>query len=173
MDIEIPDNEDAACDLDVLMSNLASRGEYVNAGVVSGAARRLRADAEEIARLESQLAASEAALASRQDAYDRLEVAIDESERKRERLGNSLAASEDAMAELQTEKCVLETQLEEERAARAEAERLAVWAVRNARVEMNPFDGCPYTEWPEQTWRDGDSDAGILAALRQAEETTR
>jgi|JI10StandDraft_1071094.scaffolds.fasta_scaffold736409_1 predicted nucleic acid-binding Zn-ribbon protein len=59
MDIEIPDNEDAACDLDVLMSNLASRGEYTNAGVVSGAARRLRADAEEIARLEARLAEAE------------------------------------------------------------------------------------------------------------------
>jgi septal ring factor EnvC (AmiA/AmiB activator) len=172
MDIEIPDNEDAACDLDVLMSNLASRGEYVNAGVVSGAARRLRADAEEIARLESQLAASEAALASRQDAYDRLEVAIDESERKRERLGNSLAASEDAMAELQTEKCVLETQLEEERAARAEAERLAVFAAGPGTTAFKyQFDVWKHGE-RTQFPHDG-TDAGILAALRQAEETTR
>jgi hypothetical protein len=56
MDIEIPDNEDAACVLDLLCSTLAGRGQYTAAEDCIGAARRLRADAEEIARLEAELA---------------------------------------------------------------------------------------------------------------------
>jgi len=56
MDIEIPDNEDAARVLDVLCSTLARQGQYAGAEGCIGAALRLRADAEEIARLEAELA---------------------------------------------------------------------------------------------------------------------
>jgi|688.fasta_scaffold759416_2 hypothetical protein len=56
MDIEIPDNEDAARVLDVLCSTLARQGQYAGAEGCIGAALRLRADAEEIARLEAEIA---------------------------------------------------------------------------------------------------------------------
>jgi hypothetical protein len=56
MEIEIPDNEDAACDLGDVEIMLARKGHYDSAGMVSGAIRRLRADAEEIERLEAELA---------------------------------------------------------------------------------------------------------------------
>lgn len=54
-DIEIPDNEEAACDLDKIEAHFVSRGRYPDAEFVAGAARRLRADAEEIARLEAKV----------------------------------------------------------------------------------------------------------------------
>ena len=53
-DIEIPDNEDAACDLDKIESYCAIRGLYDQAEKASGSARRLRADAEKIARLTAE-----------------------------------------------------------------------------------------------------------------------
>lgn len=51
MDIEITDAEDAACDMGQLSSYFGRRGQYEEAAMVDGAARRLRADAEDIARL--------------------------------------------------------------------------------------------------------------------------
>ena len=61
-DIEIPDNEEAACDLDKIEAHFVSRGRYPDAEFVAGAARRLRADAEEIARLEAKCAEQQRAL---------------------------------------------------------------------------------------------------------------
>lgn len=55
MDIEIPDHEDAACALDKLETIFASRGDYDIAGFMSDASRRIRADAEEIARLQKAI----------------------------------------------------------------------------------------------------------------------
>lgn len=54
-DIEIPDNEDAACLLDDVLTTLAKRWMFDAADKVALAARRLRADAEEIARLEAKV----------------------------------------------------------------------------------------------------------------------
>lgn len=54
MDIEIPDNEDAACDMDQLESYFARRGQYEEAAMVNGAARRLRADDDEKRRMDAE-----------------------------------------------------------------------------------------------------------------------
>lgn len=56
MDIEIPDNEDAACDMDQLESYFARRGQYEEAAMVNGAARRLRADDDEKRRMAAEIA---------------------------------------------------------------------------------------------------------------------
>lgn len=54
-EIEIPDNEDAAGDMDLAELNMARKGAYDWAAACSGAARRLRADADEIARLSARV----------------------------------------------------------------------------------------------------------------------
>lgn len=55
MDIEIPDAEDAACDMGQLSSYFARRGQYEEAAMVDGAARRMRADAAELATLRARV----------------------------------------------------------------------------------------------------------------------
>ncbi len=92
-----------------------------------------------IVRLESQLAASEAKCA--------------EYEAGRRR---ALSMADEAVTKAET----FERERDEARTARAEAERLAVWAVENGAFYWNTpgiLLGCDGTP------------AGILAALRQAE----
>lgn len=61
-EIEIPYNEDAACDLDDAVAYCSISEGYQYAEKLAGAARRLRADAEEIARLEAKCAEQQRAL---------------------------------------------------------------------------------------------------------------
>lgn len=53
-EIEVPDREDAACEIDNLPAQLARIGWYEAASAVEGAARRIRLDDDEIARLTAE-----------------------------------------------------------------------------------------------------------------------
>jgi uncharacterized coiled-coil protein SlyX len=214
MDIEIPDNEDAACVLDVLCSTLARQGQYAGAEGCILAARRLRADAEEIARLEAriaeaettigalkhligeqtdQLAASEAkcaAMLSREEEYCKKrcfghgdqDVTNWVTEAAYLKIESQLAASEAKCKELrESAKRAFEEQHDrtneclKERAARAEAERLAVWAIEFDAWHSSATNRLHFGTGPSSGSNvpcDG-TPAGILAALRQAEEATR
>jgi hypothetical protein len=121
MDIEIPDNEDAVCDLDRVVTYLSDRGLYMNAELVIGAARRLRADAEEIARLESE--------------NERLRNQNANLTIQLDTLGPQLSKE----VELSLERCATVVEL------RAENERLRkgiVWAVRNGAEADAECEGC-------------------------------
>lgn len=56
MDIEIPDNEELACALDVVEARLVRQGQYDAACDVISAQRRLRLDDDEKRRMEAEIA---------------------------------------------------------------------------------------------------------------------
>lgn len=56
MEIEIPDNEELACALDVVEARLVRQGQYDAACDVISAQRRLRLDDDEKRRMEAEIA---------------------------------------------------------------------------------------------------------------------
>lgn len=140
MEIEIPDNEDAACDLDILEPYFVRIGWYEQAGMISGAARRLRADAEEIARLELKLSESESTIGVLKHLIGEQADQLAASEAKCAELRAAVRSAFDQQ-HIRTLDCLdLRESIATLRAAVEERERAIVWAAKAyaATIGRNP-----------------------------------
>ena len=131
MEIEIPDNEELACVLDVVEARLVRQGQYGAACDVISAQRRLRLDDDEKRRMEAEIA--------------ELRAKLDEAERAIGGLKHFIGEQADQIGTLEVENEALRADLEfmAANSARTSTDYRGRWHVIFRALKSIPYDGTP------------------------------